>query len=135
MRDRSFAETSSWQHITLTRDRHPYPRRDSNTAIPASEGQQTVTICRAATGITYHLFCRQYRQPQMRTESQNIIILISGNLKEYSVRLQSLYHSMSFGSCSHREGENEVRNCFGATASVSYESEGLSCIGRMQINL
>jgi hypothetical protein len=29
-RDRPVAETSTWQHTTLTRDRHPCPQRDSN---------------------------------------------------------------------------------------------------------
>ena len=28
--DQLVAETSTWQHTTLTRDRHPCPRRDSN---------------------------------------------------------------------------------------------------------
>jgi hypothetical protein len=28
--DQPVAETSTWQHTTLTRDRHPCPRRDSN---------------------------------------------------------------------------------------------------------
>jgi len=29
-RDRPVAESSTWQHTTLTRDRHPCPRRDTN---------------------------------------------------------------------------------------------------------
>jgi len=29
-RDKTDAETSTWQHTTLTNDRHPCPRRDSN---------------------------------------------------------------------------------------------------------
>jgi hypothetical protein len=29
-RDQLVAETSTWQHTTLTRDRHPCPRQDSN---------------------------------------------------------------------------------------------------------
>jgi len=28
--DQPIAETSTWQHTTFRRDRHPYPRRDSN---------------------------------------------------------------------------------------------------------
>ena len=28
--DQTDAETTTWQHTTLTRDRHPCPRRDSN---------------------------------------------------------------------------------------------------------
>jgi len=30
IRDPSVAETSTWRHITLTRERHPCPWRDSN---------------------------------------------------------------------------------------------------------
>jgi hypothetical protein len=30
MSDQPVAETSTWQHTTLTRDRHPCRRRDSN---------------------------------------------------------------------------------------------------------
>jgi len=29
-RDRTVAKASTWQHITLTQDRHPRHRRDSN---------------------------------------------------------------------------------------------------------
>ena len=37
-RDRPVAETSTWQHTTLTRDRHPCPQRDSK---PLSQQQAT----------------------------------------------------------------------------------------------
>jgi len=30
MSDHPVAQTSTWQHTTLTRDRYPWPRRDSN---------------------------------------------------------------------------------------------------------
>jgi hypothetical protein len=36
--DRSVAETSTWQHTTLTRDRHPCPRRDSNPQSQQASG-------------------------------------------------------------------------------------------------
>jgi len=29
--DQPHAETSTWQHTTLTRDKHPCPRQDSNS--------------------------------------------------------------------------------------------------------
>jgi len=35
--DQPEAETSTWQHTTLTTDKHPCPLRDSNQQIPASE--------------------------------------------------------------------------------------------------
>jgi hypothetical protein len=34
--DQSVAETSTWQHTTLTKDRHPCPRRDSNPQVSAA---------------------------------------------------------------------------------------------------
>ena len=48
--DQLDAETYTLQHITLARDRHPCPRRDSNPPIPAREWPQTPTLNRAATG-------------------------------------------------------------------------------------
>ena len=46
-----YAETSIWQHKTLTRDRHPWPRRGFEHAISASERPQTHALDRAAPGI------------------------------------------------------------------------------------
>ena len=51
MRDRPVAETSTWQYTTSTRDRHPFPRRDSNPPIPAGERPQTHALDRVASGI------------------------------------------------------------------------------------
>jgi len=45
------AETSSWQHTTLTRDRHPCPQVGLEPTIPASERPQTHSLDRADTGI------------------------------------------------------------------------------------
>jgi len=42
MSDQPVTQTSTWQHTTLTRDRHPFPQRDSN---PQS---QQVNGCRPA---------------------------------------------------------------------------------------
>ena len=44
--DQLVAETSIWQHTTLTTDRHPCPRLDSNP----SERPQTCALDRSATG-------------------------------------------------------------------------------------
>jgi len=39
-KDRSDAEISVWQHITLTRDRHPCPQRDSNRQSRQASGHR-----------------------------------------------------------------------------------------------
>ena len=38
--DRPVAETSAWQHTTLTRDRYPGPRRDSNPQSQEASGRR-----------------------------------------------------------------------------------------------
>ena len=38
--DQPVAETSTWQHTTLTTDRHPCPRRDSNTQSQQASGRR-----------------------------------------------------------------------------------------------
>jgi len=45
------AETPTWQHITLKRDRRPCPWRDSNLQSPTSERPQTHTLDRAVVGL------------------------------------------------------------------------------------
>lgn len=71
------------------------------TAIPASDRPQTLTVGRAATGIGELLFPSHYYQPQMGTGSPNIIFG-RGKLKS-TVRLQSGKHSMRFSLCLHGE--------------------------------
>ena len=39
-RDRPVAETSTWQHTTFTRDRHPCPRRNSNPHSQQASGRR-----------------------------------------------------------------------------------------------
>jgi hypothetical protein len=39
-RDQPVAETSTWQHTTLTRDRHPCPRRYSNPQSQQASGRR-----------------------------------------------------------------------------------------------
>jgi len=51
MSDQPDAETCTWQHTTLTRDKLPCPRQGSN---PASEQPQTHALDCAATGIGMH---------------------------------------------------------------------------------
>jgi len=34
------AETSTWQHATLTSDRYPFPRRDSNPQSQQTSGRR-----------------------------------------------------------------------------------------------
>ena len=43
MSDRSVAETSTWQHTTLTTDRHPCPWRDSNPRSQPASGHTFYT--------------------------------------------------------------------------------------------
>ena len=54
--DQTDAETSTWQHTILTRDRRACPRRDFEPAIPGSERPQTYALDDATTGIGY--FCK-----------------------------------------------------------------------------
>ena len=39
-RDQPVADTSTWQHSALTRDRHPCPRRDSNSQSQQASGRK-----------------------------------------------------------------------------------------------
>jgi hypothetical protein len=64
--DQPIAETSAWQHTTLTRHRHPCLRRDSNPQSQQAQRLQTHALDRMVTGIggvyTYHLdSCRGSR--------------------------------------------------------------------------
>ena len=58
-RDRPVAQTPTLQQTTLTRDRWPYPRWDSN---PQSQ-QARPTLDSAATGIGMSFFCDVYFVP------------------------------------------------------------------------
>jgi hypothetical protein len=51
MSDQPVAQTSTWQHTTLTTDRHPCPPAGFEPTIPASERPQTDALDRAGTGI------------------------------------------------------------------------------------
>jgi hypothetical protein len=42
--DRLVAETSTWQHATLTTDRHPCPRRDSNPLSQQASGCRPLVL-------------------------------------------------------------------------------------------
>jgi hypothetical protein len=49
--DQPDAQTSTWQHTTLTTDRHPCNRRDSNPQSQEASGRRLTPFDRAATGI------------------------------------------------------------------------------------
>jgi len=49
--DRPVAEISTWQHISLTWDRHPRPPLGFEPAIPASERPQYYALDSTVTGI------------------------------------------------------------------------------------
>jgi hypothetical protein len=59
--DLPVADTSTWQHTTLTTDRYLYPRRGSKPSVPASEWPQTDAFDRAATGIGLRLVRTRYQ--------------------------------------------------------------------------
>jgi hypothetical protein len=42
--DQLVAETSAWQHTTLTTDRHPCPRRDSNSQSQQASGRRPTPL-------------------------------------------------------------------------------------------
>ena len=50
MSDQPVAQTSTWQHTVLTKNKHPCPWRKFEPTNPASEGPQTYALDRAATG-------------------------------------------------------------------------------------
>jgi hypothetical protein len=56
--DQPDAETSTWQHTTLTTDRNAKPRRGSKHAIPKSERPKTHSSDSAATGIIFQTLKR-----------------------------------------------------------------------------
>jgi len=49
--DQPYAETSTGQHTTLTQDRHPDIRRDSNPQFQQCSGRRPTTLDREAAGI------------------------------------------------------------------------------------
>ena len=49
--DQTVAETSTWQHTTLTTDRYPCPRRNWNQQSQQVRGRSPHTVVCAATGI------------------------------------------------------------------------------------
>jgi hypothetical protein len=53
-RDQLVAETSTWQHTTLTTDRHPCHPAGFEPTIPVSERPQTHALDRTATGYRRH---------------------------------------------------------------------------------
>jgi hypothetical protein len=59
MSDQPHAEAPTWQHITVTTDRHPHLRRDSNPQSKETSRLLPISLGRSATGIgtrcEYHL--------------------------------------------------------------------------------
>ena len=49
--DQPDAETPTWQHTSVTTDRHPWPPAGFKLSIPARERPQTQALDRSATGI------------------------------------------------------------------------------------
>ena len=51
--DQLVAETSAWQHTTLTRDKHPCPRRDSNPQSQQAKGRRPTPLIARPPGSAY----------------------------------------------------------------------------------
>jgi hypothetical protein len=51
--DQPDAESSTWQHTTLTRDRHPYLRRDSNPKSQQASGRRPTPYTARPLGSAY----------------------------------------------------------------------------------
>ena len=56
--DQPVAEISTWQHTTLTTDKHPCPRVGFEPTISAGERPKTYALDRATTGIGAIETCR-----------------------------------------------------------------------------
>ena len=62
--DQLVAETSTWQHTTLTTDRHPCPPAGFEPTIPASWRPQTHALDHAATGTGHEAITVLRKQQQ-----------------------------------------------------------------------
>jgi hypothetical protein len=93
-RDRAVAETSTWQHTTLTRDRHPCPRRDSN---PQTEKQAATEPHFRPCG---HRDRQAGRHAGTRTHTQNIesikcvVLIYVRNSQRHKYKATSEYVTM-----------------------------------------
>jgi len=99
--DKLVAETSTWQHTTLTTNNHPYPRVGFEPTISGDERPQTYALDRAATGTG---------------GSTNII---SQNMSEKWGKAHTLKHSAlwKFGTCTVSYRNSFCRECVWTTFS------------------
>jgi hypothetical protein len=65
--DKPVAETSTWQHTTLTRDRHPCPRPDSNPQSQQASGRRPTPTARplgsAPLKYNFDNYCNSWPDP------------------------------------------------------------------------
>jgi hypothetical protein len=84
-RDRPVAETSTWQHTTLTRDKYPCPPVEFEPTIPASARQHTYALDRAATEIGHPvsvlMCCRLWPLGGIACPQEDWILLISSRFQ------------------------------------------------------
>jgi hypothetical protein len=73
-RDRPATENSTWPHKTYARDRHPYPRRDSNPKFQQSQRPQTHALDCAATG-TGTPFCSENFYFSVKEDNSVILVM------------------------------------------------------------
>ena len=99
--DKLVAETSTWQHTTLTTNNHPYPRVGFEPTISGDERPQTYALDRAAPGTG---------------GSTNII---SQNMSEKWGKAHTLKHSAlwKFGTCTVSYRNSFCRECVWTTFS------------------
>jgi hypothetical protein len=66
--DRPVAETSTWQHTTLTRDRHSCRRRDSNPQSQQARGRRPTTpyTVRPLGSACFSIFWMKFTHPEDR---------------------------------------------------------------------
>jgi len=72
--DRSVTETSTWQHTTLTTERHPCPPAGFEPTIPAIERSRTHTLYRAATGIDFEIHTKNIRVNHCVNRARNSLM-------------------------------------------------------------
>ena len=91
--DRPDAETSTWQHTALTRDRHPCRRAGFEPTIPTNERMQTDALGSPVGDILWYIILIR------RTFSLKVIILVNFYHNLYVINLDAVRAAgIQFGS-------------------------------------
>jgi hypothetical protein len=110
------AETSTWQHTTLTTDRHPCPPAGFEPTIPASERPQTHALDSTAIGIGHIVICHNIIRVQPVGYSKTILSLstvcIASMIKvNQQCKLKTGYSSVLEIQCNSVEKVNILGGC------------------------